>query len=169
VFPPITISVQPLNPDTHPLVFSAVHFLLFNIGDLAGRLLCSFPRLLVWSRSRLVLFSLARTLFIPLFLACNVQRPSSVPGAPSSAPWIASDLLFFMLMLAFGASNGYVGTMGMIAAPSLEHNERLKGRREDVDTAATVATFCLTMGLAIGSVASFAVRAAVCKCNPFSG
>lgn len=55
----------------------------------------------------------------------------------------------------------------MMSAPSLEHNPRLKGRREDVDVAATVATFFLVGGLAIGSIASFAVRGAICDCNPF--
>jgi len=55
----------------------------------------------------------------------------------------------------------------MMSAPSLEHNPRLKGRREDVDVAATVASFCLGGGLVLGSMASFAVRAAVCDCNPF--
>lgn len=56
----------------------------------------------------------------------------------------------------------------MMSAPSLEHNPRLKGRKEDVDVAATVASFCLVGGLALGSVANFAVRAAVCGCNPFT-
>lgn len=55
----------------------------------------------------------------------------------------------------------------MMAAPSLEHNPRLQGRRKDVDVAATVASFCLVGGLVMGSIASFAVRAAVCECNPF--
>jgi solute carrier family 29 (equilibrative nucleoside transporter), member 1/2/3 len=56
----------------------------------------------------------------------------------------------------------------MMAAPSLEHNPRLKGRQDDVDTAATITSFALVGGLAMGSIASFAVRAAVCGgCNPF--
>jgi equilibrative nucleoside transporter 1/2/3 len=55
----------------------------------------------------------------------------------------------------------------MISASSLAHNPRLKGRKEDVDTAATVTCFCLMIGLALGSLASFGVRAAVCECNPF--
>lgn len=55
----------------------------------------------------------------------------------------------------------------MMSAPSLEHNPRLRGRREDVDVAATVAGFCLVGGLALGSIASFAVRGVVCACNPF--
>jgi len=55
----------------------------------------------------------------------------------------------------------------MMAAPSLEHNPRLKGRAEDVDVAATVASFCLVAGLAAGGIASFAVKSVICGCNPF--
>ena len=72
-----------------------------------------------------------------------------------------------LLMVTFGLTNGYVSSMCMMAAPSLTHNPRLKGRPEDVDVAATVASFCLVGGLAAGSILSFAVRAAVCDCNPF--
>ncbi|KAF9468919.1 nucleoside transporter-domain-containing protein [Collybia nuda] len=165
VFPPITVSVQPTNPNTHPLLFSAAHFLVFNLGDFLGRYICSFPSLLIWSAKRLLTLSLARTLFVPLFLMCNVQRPlSSIP----SSPIINSDLLFMLILFAFGLSNGYVSSLCMMSAPSLEHNPRLKGHKEDVDVAATVASFCLVGGLAIGSVANFAVRGLVCECNPFT-
>lgn len=56
----------------------------------------------------------------------------------------------------------------MMAAPSIDHNPKLKGRREDVDVAATVVSFCLVGGLVLGSAASFGVRGAVCGCNPFT-
>lgn len=164
VFPPITISVQPTSPSVHPLVFSAVHFLMFNIGDFAGRSICSLPSLHIWSARRLLSLSLLRTLFIPLFLMCNVQWASA---SSSSAAIISSDSLFMLIVLLFGLSNGYVSSMCMIAAPSLAHNPRLKGRTEDVDVAATVASFCLVGGLAIGAMVSFGVRAVVCDCNPF--
>jgi solute carrier family 29 (equilibrative nucleoside transporter), member 1/2/3 len=157
VFPPITLAVRPISDKTNPLIFTGTHFLLFNIGDFSGRLLCSFPRLLIWSQKRVLAFSLARTLFIPAFLACNV------PG--STAP--LSDGMFFFLLLIFGITNGYGGTMSMIIAPSVERNPRLRGRREDVDTAATVASFCLVGGLCIGAFASFMVRGIMCGCNPF--
>ncbi|EMD40447.1 hypothetical protein CERSUDRAFT_148466 [Gelatoporia subvermispora B] len=164
VFPPLTVSVRPTNPATHPLLFSVVHFLIFNVGDFLGRYLCSFPRLLVWSARRLLTLSLARTLFVPLFLMCNIQwGASSLP----TNPIISSDVLFMTILLAFGLSNGYVSSMCMMSAPSLTHNPRLKGHAQDVDIAATVASFCLVGGLALGSLASFAVRAAVCNCNPF--
>jgi solute carrier family 29 (equilibrative nucleoside transporter), member 1/2/3 len=74
-----------------------------------------------------------------------------------------------LILLVFGLSNGYISSLCMMSAPSVEHNPRLKGKVEDVDVAATVASFCLVGGLAIGSFASFAVRAAVCNCNPFQG
>ena len=153
-----------MNPSFHPLLFSAVHFLVFGLGDLAGRYLLSFPRLIIWDARRLLTLSLARTLFIPLFLLCNVQTPSAVLP---SAPLINSDFLFMLLLFLFALSNGFVSSGCMMAAPSLEHNPRLRGRKEDVDVAATVASFCLVGGLAMGSIASFVVRGAICQCNPF--
>jgi solute carrier family 29 (equilibrative nucleoside transporter), member 1/2/3 len=162
VFPPITISVVPVNPSIDPLIFSSIHFLVFNIGDFSGRYLCSIPRLLIWSAERLLTLSLIRTLFIPLFLMCNI-------GTRTEPPLINSDILFFMILLIFGASNGYISSLCMMSAPSLEHNPRLKGRKDDVDVVATVVNFCLVGGLVLGSVMSFGVKAAMCSCNPFIG
>ncbi|KAG6831868.1 hypothetical protein H0H92_006985 [Tricholoma furcatifolium] len=164
VFPPISASVQPTNPATHPLLFTAIHFLVFNVGDFLGRYICAIPSLVIWAANRQVLLSLSRTLFIPLFLMCNIQRPSELP----TTPIINSDFLFMLILFAFGLSNGYLSSVAMMAAPSLEHNPRLKGRRDYVDVAATVASFSIVGGLALGSVASFAVRGAICGCNPFS-
>jgi len=168
VFPPITTSIMPTSPSFNPLVFNALHFLLFNVGDLAGRCLCVVPKFTTWSSRRLVILSLLRTLFIPLFLLCNLQPPTATPPALLlvSSPIINSDILFFTILLAFGFSNGYVSSMCMMAAPNEEHNPRL--RRSDVDIAATTANFCLIGGLVVGSIASFAVRAQVCNCNPFT-
>lgn|SRR6266850_2384864 len=165
VYPTITISIVPTNPAMHPLFFSAFHFVVFNVGDWFGRYLCGIPRLLVWCARRLLALSLARTLFIPLFLACNIQREASSPSTP---PIINSDMAYLALLFVFGITNGYVSSMCQIAAPSLEHNPRLKGRKEDVDIAATIAGFCLVGGLVTGSILSFIVRAIVCGCNPFS-
>ncbi|PFH52589.1 hypothetical protein AMATHDRAFT_139820 [Amanita thiersii Skay4041] len=166
VFPPITASILPLNPAIHPLLFSSIHFLVFNIGDFLGRYICSFPRLRIWCAHRLLILSLFRTLFIPLFLMCNVQKPSS---SINTSPLINSDSLYMLILLAFGISNGYVSLMCLMSAPSIEHNPRLKGRTEDIDTVATVTNFSLVGGLFVGSAASFGMKAAICGCNPFTG
>ena len=83
-------------------------------------------------------------------------------------PLISSDLLFMIILGLFGLSNGYVSSLCLMSASSLEHNPRLKGRAEDVDVAATVAFFCLVGGLALGSIFSFGVEGMICECNPFN-
>lgn len=171
VFPSITSAIRsvqlPSSPASiHPLLFTAIHFLVFNIGDFIGRYLPSIRRLQIWSSRRHLYMALSRTLFVPLFLLCNVERPSLTTPV-TKIPVINSDILFFLILFIFGLSNGYTGSLVMMAAPSREHNFRLKHRPEDVDTAATIAQFCLVGGLAIGSFMSFGVRGALCACNPF--
>ena len=165
MFPPITVSVLPMDPTTNRLIFSSIHFVVFNVGDFLGRSVCSWPPLVIWSGRRLVVLSLLRTLFIPAFLLCNVQYSISSDMRP---PVVSSDLAFMLILFAFAWSNGYISTLSMIASASIEHNPRLKGRREDVDIAATVASFCLVGGLTVGSLISFAVSGVLCRCNPFS-
>lgn len=171
VFPPITASIRSVHPPsssalTHPLLFTAIHFLTFNIGDLIGRYLPMVPRLQFWSSRSHVIMALARTLFVPLFLLCNIQRPSSL--TLTGGPVINSDIIFFLILLLFGITNGYVSSLVMMAAPSCEYNPRMEARPEDVDAAATIAQFCLVGGLAIGSFMSFGVRGTICACNPFT-
>lgn len=124
--------------------------------------MCSFPRLIIWSARRVLALTLLRILFIPAFLLCNVELSLHV------TPFISSDLVYMLLLCALGVSNGYVSTLCMLGAPSLEHNKRLNGRQEDVDVASTVAAFCLIVGLAVGGFASFGVRAIICNCDPFT-
>lgn len=90
---------------SHPLVFTAFHFLLFNFGDWIGRWLCKFKFFLFWSGPSLLLSSLLRLLFIPLILACA----SYIKDTQPRTPFIQSDLPFFLILSAFGISNGYLG------------------------------------------------------------
>ncbi len=149
---------------SNPFIFSAIHFLVFNVGDWVGRYLCGFPVLQVWAASQLVTLSLLRMVFIPLFLSCNVVPPKLLPlYSPflisTTKPIIASDVSYFLSLFLFGISNGHLCSSCMMAAPSLEHNRRL--RREEVDSAAVVAGFCLTVGLLLGGVGSFLVGSLV--------
>jgi len=172
VYPPITSSIRSVHypPTTlfsHPLMFTSIHFLLFNVGDLLGRYLPMVRRLQFGTSRSLLYMSLGRTLFIPLFLLCNVQNPSAPPAASSAGIIINSDILFFIILLFFGISNGYLNSLVMMAVPSMLHNPRLKNRPEDVDTSATIAQFFAVFGLVIGSVTSFGVKGVMCACNPF--
>ena len=101
--------------------------------------------------------ALLRTLFVPLFMLCNVDQATGT----AVSPIIGSDVLFMIILLAMGYTNGYVATLAMLAVSSLEHNPRLQGIREDVDVAATLGGAFLNLGLALGSLSSFGVQALI--------
>lgn len=172
VFPPITAYVTPTNPSPTdmltPALFTALHFLVYNVGDYFGRFICAYPAVRMWGRRQLGTYSLARLLLIPLLLMCNVRAPGGeLIGIGGDVPLINSDLAFFALVALLGITNGHCCSLCMMAASSTEHNGRI--RTEQVDTAAAVAQFSLVGGLVTGSMASFAVRRMVCACNPFLG
>ena len=149
-----------MNLGIHPLLFTAVHFLVFSIGDLVGRSSCSFPRVIVWSGKKILAMSLLRTLFIPLILLCNVDRPATNPPIPPIIPFDI-DIRFMIIILIMGYTTGYVATLALLAVSSLEHNPKLKGRREDVDVAATLGGSFIILGLALGALSSFGVQAMI--------
>lgn len=158
-----------------PLVFASIHFVLFNFSDVVGRTLPSFlPAHWLPSRSASVLaFALSRIVFVPLFQRAHmggavdlaVPEPSlSLQGNATSVPWAAravqtttvpllqQDWVFFSLLFLFGASNGYLITSLFVNTPShpaLDFEEKR--------LAASVLSFWLAIGLALGSAFSFAV------------
>ncbi|WVN85188.1 uncharacterized protein L203_100333 [Cryptococcus depauperatus CBS 7841] len=154
VFPPVTTRIlsthQPIPRLLQPDIFIPLHFMIFNIGDYVGRTyLPLMPALFITSPPRILVLSILRALFIPLFFACNVT-----PRALNTKPNIDSDVLYFIIMLFFAASNGWLGSLCMIISSSPSLNPRIKDEERDV--AATLASFCLVAGLAGGSLASFA-------------
>jgi len=167
LFPAVTGFVASVNPSksiwSEPLLFSALQFFFFNFGDFLSRYFPVFPAVFITSARKLAILSYARTIFVPLFLMCNVSPATRTPI-------IDSDVIFMLLVLLFGFSNGYLSASLQICAASLDHNPNLQNRRIDVDTASNVLGFTLTVGLVVGGLVSFAAKAAVCGgCNPFIG
>ncbi|OCF38777.1 hypothetical protein I317_07433 [Kwoniella heveanensis CBS 569] len=155
VFPPVTTTILSTHVPTprllQPDVFIPLHFLLFNIGDYTGRTyLPSIPSLLVTSPPRVLTLSALRTLFIPLLFLCNV---SSITSPSSPSPLINSDILYFVVIILFGLTNGYISSLCMIVASSPQLNAKLD--EDERDVAGTLTSFCLVAGLAGGSLASF--------------
>ncbi|WWC85263.1 uncharacterized protein L201_000125 [Kwoniella dendrophila CBS 6074] len=153
IFPAVTTTIlsthQPTPRLLQPDVFIPLHFLIFNIGDYCGRTyLPSIKSLFTTSPARLLSLSLLRTIFIPLLFLCNTTPRSSTPI-------INSDLMYFLVIISLGLTNGYIGSLCMIVASSPEMNKRIE--EDERDIAGTLASFCLVAGLAGGSAASFLV------------
>lgn len=114
-------------------------FVIFNLTDFLGRNLAG---IIQWPRNASPIFLIAcmvRSLFIPLFLLCNVQpRPHQM-----KVPF-ENDAVPIVLNCLFGLSNGYMGTLSMMHAPRLvpEH---------DVEMAGSMMACFLSLGLAIGA------------------
>lgn len=125
-------------------IYIPVVFLLWNIGDLAGRVLCGMTNsvFLVKSPHRLITYAVARVVFIPLFLTCNIH-----PGL--SIPVISSDFWYLLLQFLFGLSNGQLCTSCfMVIGDNCSTNE-------EKEAAGGFATVFLTFGLAVGSLLSY--------------
>jgi equilibrative nucleoside transporter 1/2/3 len=128
-----------------------MQWLIVTVGDYLGRTyLPQISFLLVTSAPRILVLSLSRSLFVPLFLLCNIS-----PSSTSPKPYINSDTLYFLILLSFGTTNGYISSLSMITASSPALNPRIV--EEEKDVAGTLAAFCLVAGLAGGSLCSFGV------------
>ena len=161
LFPTFVAAVAPLTEGSSSRLFEqsffvSFAFLMFNVSDLLGRWLAEW-RLLIPARW-LWLASLLRTVFFPLILLANVQLQGVETDLPLIIP---NDALYFVVVLLFGFTNGYVASSCMIAGPLSVAPERR-------EKAGVVMINCLVWGLFLGSMLSFGLRAILCKCDPFS-
>lgn len=116
-------------------------FLIFNVGDYVGRTLAGWFHL-PKSRVPLVLIlSLVRIVFIPLFLFCNANPKKYTYTLFNHDAWY---LLFMMLL---SVSGGYLASQAMIHGPKdveMEHQE----------AAGSMMAFFLGLGLMLGAALS---------------
>lgn len=137
VFTAITQSVSGIDS----AVFIPLGFLLWNIGDLGGRLLTAVPRLSLthWPFA-LFCIAMARLIFIPLYFLCNIKGRGA---------YINSDFFYLIIVqFLFGLSNGYLGSSCMMGAGEWV-------APEEREVAGGFMGMMLVGGLAVGSLLSF--------------
>ena len=149
VFPVFTqeiVSVRPAETAPRilqPACFIPLAFLFWNTGDLLGRLMTAIPRLnlALWPRTAFAM-SVARIVFIPLYLLCNIHGKGAA---------VASDAFYLVVVqFLFGLSNGYLGSTCMMGAGEwVEVEER--------EAAGGFMGLMLVGGLTVGSLLSFLV------------
>lgn len=129
------------SPLLQPACFIPLAFLIWNIGDLAGRILTLIPQLPILRHPQtLLLQSFIRAGWIPLYLLCNINNKGAV---------VNSDLFYLIIVqLLFGISNGYLASMCMMEA----------GNWVDIEEREASGGFMALMlcaGLTVGSLLSF--------------
>lgn len=123
-------------------------FLLFNLCDWAGRSLtakCTWPGM---DSKLLPGLLVARLIFVPLFMLCNVQPRYNLPV------YFHHDAWFIIFMILFAFSNGYLASLCMCFGPK-------KVPPHEAETAGAIMAFFLSLGLALGAAMSFLTRGLV--------
>ena len=159
-FPVFTAIIPSVHSNTlPPPTFIPLSFLLWNSGDLTGRLLTLSPRVHLYHRPRLLLcLAVARVVFIPLYFLCNIRGRGAV---------VNSDFFYLVVVQAlFGLTNGYVGSECMVGAGWWIEKKKAAGRtakqlEEEKNAAGAWMGLCLVGGLTVGSLASFGIVGAV--------
>ncbi len=145
-FPVFTAQiVSNMPPDEAPRLFQPASFiplafLFWNAGDLSGRLSTLLPFSLRNRPALLFVVSIARLIFLPLYLLCNVRGRGAI---------VSSDVFYlFVVQLGFGLTNGWLGSSCMMAAPDwVEDGER--------EATGGFMGLNLVAGLTVGSLLSF--------------
>lgn len=171
VFPVFTEMISsthpsPLPPYLEPAAFIPLGLLVWNIGDLLGRLLPLAPRLDFSRRPRvLVVLAILRVLFVPLYMACNIRRGMDGTGtfdavslftrgeyeSAEAVRAVLPDAAYLLVVqLPFGISNGFLSSCCMMGASSfVEEDER--------EAAGSFMGLMLIAGLTVGSLGGFIV------------
>jgi equilibrative nucleoside transporter 1/2/3 len=144
VFTQKVVSVVP--EDRAPRLFRSaafipLGFLVWNSGDLCGRLITLLPFAMRQRPRGLFSVAILRAGFIPMYFLCNVQGRGAI---------ISSDAFYlFVVQFGFGISNGWLSSLCMMAPGDyVEEGER--------EAAGGFMAVNLVAGLMVGSLLSFA-------------
>ena len=132
-------------------LYTPFSFVLFNVGDLCGRLLAARRYIHGVLSDKLVTFALLRFLFFPLIFLC----PSGTPGEESHSVEIPSDAYSLLVQFSFAVSNGMLLTSSFAHAPTLlPRDHRAK---EYLELMSEFLSFVVALGLLSGSLFAFPV------------
>jgi hypothetical protein len=131
-------------------LYTPFSFLLFNVGDLLGRLLSAkiTQNRINGLSTKLVTASLLRFLFFPLLFMCI--------GGTREGFQIQSDLYSFVIQFSFAVTNGLLVSTAFVHAPTL-----LPGTTHMQERSSEILTFAVAFGLLSGSLFSFPVASFV--------
>lgn len=121
-------------------------YLLYNAGDLCGRIACSYAPLDVKHERLVLVLSLARTVFVPLLMLCNAQPRRHLPVV------FHSDVAFVVFMTAFSFTNGY-----LLSASLMQVSRKVESYLQE--RAGFLMTSAMMTGLSIGGFLSAALVA----------
>lgn len=145
VFPGVCVLIVPEHPNisffTGRLFVPITTFLLFNCGDLAGRMCSTYLPFNPNKKNGLLALTVARSILPLLILLCNIH-----PRNHTSTVF-TNDLIFPILISSTALTNGYVFSSAMVMASQNSDKGRL-------ELTGFIMASALGTGLLLGSVSS---------------
>ncbi|XP_066930535.1 equilibrative nucleoside transporter 3-like [Clytia hemisphaerica] len=146
LMPAILCDIKSVDSDNGSAItnkyFSALTgFLIFNVGDLSGRVVSGNVVLVGKKGPWLPLLCFSRILFIPLFGLCNYQPRRYFPVV------FSNDLYPILFNVFFAFSNGYLTSLCMMYGPQLVEPNLM-------ETAGATMQLFLNIGTGLGAVLS---------------
>lgn len=151
VFPVFASRVESVHTDSPYIFFEKkmfvpVVFLMWNLGDLVGRVLCGAARskFLIEDNQKLIKYTICRVIFIFLLLTCNWSSRDR-----NNAALIKSDTWYILVQFFFGLTNGHLcASSFMIVGDNCDTDD-------EKEAASGFTTVFLSLGLVAGSIVSF--------------
>ena len=165
LFPSVMAMVKPNSANSsYASIFLQLGYLTFDLGDIAGKFMPNLSAL-AFGPDHLMTKGLAlvRFAFYPIFFVCNISGFAQTFALP--------DYAYFLMLFLFALTNGYANALLLMNAPVMAARKlHVNGGGENDDPrarAGTIMGLFINLGLASGSLLSFACRAFLCRCNPF--
>ena len=154
LFPSVVSGIESVNQSdgtkwTNELFSPMSCFLLFNLGDLAGRTIAGIVPYFNEKSCMIPVLCFARIIFLPLFALCNYR-----PNHRRLPVLLKHDAYPIVINVLFSLSNGYLGSLCMMYGPKLVSPKH-------AEVAGTIMALFLSCGLAIGAGLSFGVTALI--------
>ena len=139
--------IQPaLCSDWTCLYFTPVFcFLAFNLFDFIGRIVAGFFAKVKVHSLLITISAIARTVFIPLILLCDLQDKRFLPI------WFISDYIYLVIVVLLGITNGILTSISLMQGPR-------KVSEKHRETAAMLLAISIGLGLLLGSCFSLVLE-----------
>lgn len=125
-----------------------VCFLIYNCGDLAGRMVASYFQVVKATSVGLPLLCFMRIGFIPLFMFCNYQPRKHLPV------YFNDDFIPVILNFFLSTSGGYLNSLCLMYGPQ-------QVLEEDQEKAGVIMQLSITVGLCFGAALSYSIVAMI--------
>lgn len=139
IFPVFASSVESVTLSKK--LFIPLAFLVWNVGDLMGRIICAYPRLMIQRERILITYSIGRIIFLPLFLMCNIKNRGGRFG----------DYSYLFIQFLFGVTNGQLFSSAYMCVGGLLDSE------DEQRAAAAFTALLINLSLLAGSLLSFII------------